>query len=115
MNQLFMRLYLDEDVDVLIAALIRARGFVATTTQKAQHIGSSDEEQLAYSVNLQCAFLTHNRMDFEKLAEEYFAANKNHSGIIIAVRRTPYEIAKRLLVVMNEVTADEIKNQIRYI
>ncbi len=27
MNQLFIELYLDEDVDVLIADLVRARGF----------------------------------------------------------------------------------------
>jgi hypothetical protein len=115
MNQLFMQLYLDEDVDILIAALIRARGFTATTTQEAHNIGSSDEVQLTSSVKLRCAFLTHNRIDFEKLAEEYFVANKNHCGIIIAVRRTPYEIARRLLLVINEVTASEMKNQIRYI
>ena len=36
MSQLFVRLYLDEDVDVLVAELIRARGFQALTTQEAE-------------------------------------------------------------------------------
>lgn len=115
MNQLFMQLYLDEDVDVLIADLVRARGFIVATTQESRHIGSSDEEQLEHAVNLQSTFLTHNREDFEVLAEEYFSTGREHYGIIIAVRRSPYEIVRRLLMIMNEFTADEMKNQIRYI
>jgi hypothetical protein len=35
MSRLFIELYLDEDVDVLIAQLLRARGFVVVTTQEA--------------------------------------------------------------------------------
>ena len=35
MNRFFIELYLDEDVDVLVADLLRARGFVATTTRDA--------------------------------------------------------------------------------
>jgi predicted nuclease of predicted toxin-antitoxin system len=115
MSQLFQQLYLDEDVDVLIADLVRARGFIAVTTQEAAHLGSSDEEQLAYAINMQSTFLTHNRKDFEKLAGEYFATGKEHYGIIIAVRHSPYEIVRRLLLIMNNVTADEMKNQIRFI
>jgi hypothetical protein len=72
MNRLFIELYLDEDVDVLIADLVRARGFAATTTQEAGNIGKGDEEQLDYAVSQQKALFTHNREDFEKLAEDYF-------------------------------------------
>jgi hypothetical protein len=39
MNRLFIELYLDEDVDVFIADLVRARGFKAITTQEAGQIG----------------------------------------------------------------------------
>ena len=98
-----MKLYLDEDVDVLIADLVRARGFVATTTQEAGNIGASDMQQLAAAVDLHRAFFTHNRTDFESLAEEYFASGEKHCGIIIAVRRSPYEIVRRLLVILNSV------------
>jgi hypothetical protein len=114
MKQLFIELYLDEDVDVLIADLLRARGFKVTTTQEAGQLGSGDEDQLAYAVIQQKALFTHNRSDFERVAEEYFAAGKEHHGIIIGVRRQPYEIARRLLAILNNVTADEMKNQLRY-
>lgn len=115
MSSLFIELYLDEDVSVVIADLVRARGFSALTVREAGLFNRSDQEQLDYAVSKQKALLTHNRYDFEKLAQEYFAAGKLHCGIIIAVRRSPYEIARRLLIILNHVTADEMKNQLRYI
>ena len=115
MNELFIALYLDEDVDVLIADLIRARGFMATTTQEAGQLHNNDADQLAYAVSCHCALLTHNRTDFETLAQDYFAAGRTHYGIVIAVRRPPQEIARRLLRILNHVTAEEMQNQVRYI
>lgn len=115
MNELFIELYLDEDVDVLVADLLAARGFVATTTTEAGNKGKPDDEQLAIATAAQQTILTHNRVDFEELAAEYFDQGKDHCGIIIAVRRPAQEIAQRLLIILNNVTADEMKNQVRYI
>ena len=115
MSRLFIELYLDEDVDVLIAHLLRARGFDALTTQEAGLIASSDEEQLAFAARIGKTFLTHNRADFETLTGEYLSASKDHYGVIIAVRHHPYEILRRLLILLNQVTTDEMKNQLRYV
>ncbi len=115
MSQLFIELYLDEDVAVLVADLIRARGFAAHTTREAGQLGRDDATQLAYAARQQQTFVTHNRADFEALAHSYFATGQNHAGIIIAVRHDPYELVRRLLVILNQVTADEIHNQLRYI
>lgn len=115
MSKLFIELYLDEDVDVLVADLLAARGFVAITTTEAGNKGLSDAEQLVVATTAQQTLLTHNRVDFEELAAEYFDQGKEHYGIIIAVRRPAQELAQRLLVILNNVTADEMKNQVRYI
>ena len=115
MSRLFIELYLDEDVDVLIAQLIRARGFVIVTTQEAGQFRNNDVAQLAYAVSQHKALLTHNRVDFEALAQTYFAVGQPHDGIIVAVRRPPREIARRLLRILNAVTAEEMQNQVRYI
>src|SRR5215510_2648454 len=115
MSRLFVELYLDEDVDILVADLVRARSFQATTTQEARQTGKSDAEQFAYAVTQQKTTLTHNRIDFETLVQKYFTTGQMHYGVIIAVRRSPYEIARRLLTVLNQVTADEMRNQVRYI
>lgn len=115
MSALFITLYLDEDVDVLLADLVRARGFEAITTTEAGQRGQSDAEQLVYAAHNQMTLLTHNRADFEQIAKEYFTAGQSHFGIIIANRRLVYDLAPRLLVILNAVTADEMENQVRYI
>ena len=115
MSRLFIEFYLDEDVDVLIAQLLRPRGFVVVTTQEAGQLRNSDAEQLAYAVRQHETLLTHNRVDFEALAQTYFAASQPHDGIIVAVRRPPREIARRLLRILTSVTAEEMQNQVRYI
>ena len=70
---------------------------------------------MAYAVSQRKTILPHNRSDFEALAHQYFAVGQTHHGIIIALRRSPYEIALRLLTILNQVTADEMENQLRYI
>ena len=115
MSRLFIELYLDEDVSVLIADLLRARGFSALTTQEAGQLGGSDAEQLEFATSHRKALLTHHRADFEALARQHFSSGQTHYGIIIAVRHSPHEIMRRLLVILNQVTADELENQVRYI
>ena len=115
MKRLFIDLYLDEDVNVVVSHLLRARGFSVTTTQEAGQLGRTDAEQLTFACDRGKAILTHNRVDFEALARIYFEESRPHSGIIIAVRRQPKELSLRLLSLLNSYTSDEIENQVRYI
>ncbi len=115
MSELFIRLYLDEDVDVLLANLVQARGFDVATTPHSDQRGKSDAEQLAFAVTQNRTLLTHNRSDFEHLAQEYFEREQTYPGIIIAVRRPVYDLAQRVLIILNAVTADEMRDSVRYI
>lgn len=115
MSQLFIRLYLDEDVDVLVAHLVRSRGFEAVTTVEAGNLGHTDLQQLEFAAAGGWALVTHNRVDFEGLARQWIATGRSHAGMFICVRRAGPEIARRLLAVLNQVTADEMRDQIRYI
>ena len=115
MTEIFIHLYLDEDVDVLVATLLRSRGFRATTVQQAKQRGRTDSQQLDYATRQRAAILTHNRTDFEDLAREYFEQERFHCGIIVAVRNPYQEIVQRLLTILNSTTADEMENQILYI
>ncbi len=115
MNDIFIELYNDEDVSILIAELIKARGYSVLTTHEANNSGKSDAEQLKFAVENKLVLLTHNRVDFEKLATEYFEQGKNHYGMIMAIRRLPNETLQRLLEILNQTTSDEMINQIRYI
>jgi len=95
--------------------LIRGYGFLAEATRDAENLRSTDAEQLEYAVSQQKTLLTHNRVDFEALATQYFESGKEHYGIILATRHPPHEIVRRLLLVLNHVTWDEMRNQLRYI
>lgn len=99
----------------MVADLLRARGFSVVTTLEEGQLGNTDLVQLSYAVSNQKVLLTHNRADFEALSRDYYDSGRTHFGIIIAVRRTPYEIVRRLLPILNNVTADEMENALRYI
>lgn len=115
MNDIFINVYLDEDVNILVAKFVRRRNFKALTVTEATRKGKSDAEQLEYATQNGYAILTHNRRDFEKLAQNYFANGEIHGGIIIAVRRPSHQVAERLINILNDFMADEMKNQIIYI
>ncbi|MHC5599294.1 MAG: DUF5615 family PIN-like protein [Nostoc sp.] len=112
---IFAQVYVDEDVDILVATLLLARGINITTAREQQMLGESDERQLAFAVSVERCILTHNRLDFEKLHTSYLINHQSHAGILIAKRRNPYEIAERVAIVLDTLTADEIFNQLLYV
>lgn len=112
---LFAYVYLDEDVSVLVANLLEARGFDATTVRDEEMLGKDDPEQLAFAVAQSRCIITHNRLHFEELHKEYVTTGQNHFGIVVATRRSPYEITNRLATLLDTLTADEFKNQLLYI
>lgn len=91
------------------------RGFDVLTTRDAGNLHAYDDEQLRFAVSKQRTFLTHNRADFESVHQTYLNTGQQHEGIIIATRHPPHEIVRRLLLILNQVTADEMRNQLRYI
>jgi hypothetical protein len=107
-ERLFIGLYLDEDVSVIVAQILRARGYEALTARDAAMLGRTDEEQLRYASAQQLALLKHNRDDFLRLHEEWLVAGRHHAGIIAAFRRPVPEITSRLLALLNEVLVEEI-------
>lgn len=80
------RLYLDEDVSVVVAAILQARGFDIVTARDTGQLGWSDHQQLGFGAEHRRALLTHNRADFERLHREWQEGRKAHAGIIVVHR-----------------------------
>ena len=78
-------------------------------------MGYPDPEQLAYAAEQGLCDVTHNRRHSQELHRQYLAADRDHAGIVIAVRKRPYEVWARLREVLNTLTADEMRNQLLYI
>ena len=96
-----LRAYLDEDVDVLLAPLLAAHGIDCLTTVAAGNLKHSDEEQLVFARQESRVLITHNRTDFENLAVTWWNMQRDHAGIILAIRRfDTYDLARHVLPVM---------------
>ncbi len=107
---MFIKTYLDENISLVVAEILRSRGFEVITAQEAGNKGLSDEQQLEFALDRGMSILTHDRVDFEELANEYFADKKTHNGIIIVFPHPPQEIAQRMIVILNKITANEMTN-----
>lgn len=115
-DRTFSHLYLDEDVSVLIAVLLQPHGFDVLTTREAHNLGQSDSFQLLFAAAQHRAILTHNRGDFEALHRSALAKQQSHAGMIIANRRaSDADVARRVMKLLNLLSAEEMKNQLLYI
>lgn len=114
-SSLYIHLYFDEDVSVGIVENLRTRGFDVLSARDADALGKSDDEQMLYAVSLRRAVVTHNRVDFEKQHAKFLESGMTHYGMIIAKRRKDAEVVNKMLSLLDAVTAEEMKNQLRYI
>jgi len=112
---LFIRLYLDEDVFKDVAPALRARGFDATSVHELGHYGWPDREHLAYAAAEEQAIFTFNAADYVALHRRYLAEGKPHARIIVSKQYPIRETLRRLLDLLNRVTADEMQNQLWWI
>lgn len=114
-SSLYIHLYFDEDVSVGIVENLRTRGFDVLSVRDAGARGKSDDEQMLYAVSQKRAMVTHNRLDFENQHAKFLEIGMKHYGVIIAKRRRDTEVVAKLLALLDTVTAEEMKNQLRYI
>lgn len=115
-SSIFVNLYFDEDVSVILAEILSSHGFDVLTTRDARNLGNSDEAQLQFSTAQNRAILTHNRRDFERLHTQALQDQRHHSGIFIVNRHpSDWELSKRMFKVLNTFTSDEVTNQLFYV
>ncbi|TAL22918.1 MAG: hypothetical protein EPN94_10255 [Nitrospirae bacterium] len=105
-------LYLDEDVRVLLAEILRSRGYDASHVLDIGRTGKSDDEQLAFAVRYKKAILTHNVRDYRILSKSYEAMEKEHFGIIVSEQIPFNELLRRTLKFLSSNTKDSIKNRL---
>jgi predicted GNAT superfamily acetyltransferase len=77
--------------------------------------GYSDDRQFAYAASEERCILTHNRVDYERSHLIYIQTGQQHSGIIVTLQNNAYEIAQRVGIILNTLTADEVFNQLLYV
>lgn len=110
----FAALYTDEDMSALVATLLRSRGLNVTTVPEQATLDKTDSEQLEFATSIGRCILTHNRVDFERLHLQYLEADQQHFGIVVVPQKNAYEVAQRVGILVNALTAEEFRNQLLY-
>lgn len=85
---------LDEDVDPLLAAVLRMCGVDAIAAQDAGLRSADDEALLQFAAREGRVLLTHNVSDFVKLAREWAGARRSHAGILVG-RQVGFKVLLR--------------------
>jgi hypothetical protein len=112
---LLIRLYIDEDVHESVASALRRRGYDIVSVREADRRGFSDTEQLAYAVEQGRALFSFNASDYIALHLEYLTRGQEHAGVIVSKQIPIGETVRRLLILLDRVSADEIRNQLRWL
>jgi predicted nuclease of predicted toxin-antitoxin system len=110
-ENLFIKLYLDEDVHKRLAVALRLRQFDVVSVHELERQGLSDAEQLQLAAQEGRTLFTYNTADFVKLHLDWHQRGETHSGIILSDQLSLAETLRRLLKLLNQITADEICGQ----
>jgi hypothetical protein len=115
-----VRLYLDEDVDPLIARPLRGRGYDIVSAREVGMAGFSisDEAQLVYAAAEGRAILTFNTKHFVPLHEAWWEAGRSHAGIIVSRRFDRDEVGELIRLVerlLEKATEDDLANRLRFL
>lgn len=117
-QRLFASIYTDEDVGPHLAPALRRRGHEARSTEEVANLENADEAQLTYATTHGMGILTYNAQDFIPLAHRWYLAGRAHAGIILSEqfsRRQFGELLRRVLRLLDRLTADELYNQIVFL
>jgi len=113
--RLYIVSYLDEDVDVDLVPALRQQDYEAYTVRDVGRRGLSDEAQLRFATERGWTVVTHNVNDFKRLHSTWIQQGKTHAGIIVSKRLEIGRMLRALLNLLNQVSAEEAKNQLFYL
>jgi hypothetical protein len=114
-TSLFIRLYLDEDVHKRVATALRLRHFDVISAHEVHRQGLSDEDQLIYAASERRTLFTFNTPDYLQLHLDWLQHGQEHHGIIVSDQLPISETIRRLLNLLNRVTAEEMVNEVRWL
>lgn len=115
---LWIRLYLDHNVHLWLAAALRQRGHDVVVARDVGNARLSDEEHLRWATDQGRTVFTYDRNDYPRLHSEWRTRGETHGGIIVAVAPpvlSPSDVVRRLLHLLDTVTADEMAGEIEWL
>lgn len=109
------KIYLNENLSWKIGKALREYGYDVVSSHEVGMNAEEDDVQFGFAVSEKRAVLTNNFGDFVRLYDEYASSGKEHYGVILTIKCTTGTIVRRLREFLKNVTAEQIKNQIRWL
>ena len=110
-----LRLLLDEDVHLPLAAALRQRGHDAVHVGETARFGRSDNDQLEFAASEGRCLVTFNVGDIVRLHNRWLGAGHEHAGIIVSKQLPIGESLRRLLVLLQNEDATSMRGQLRFL
>jgi hypothetical protein len=110
-----LRLLLDEDVHLPLAAALRKRGYDVAHVGELTRLGRSDTDQLVFAVRKARCLVTFNVGDFVQLHNRWLEAGQEHAGIVVSKQLPIGESIRRLLVLLQNEDGDSMRGQLRFL
>jgi hypothetical protein len=109
----FIHLYLDADVDVKLADNLQRAGYDCVSARQVGNEALDDELQMVFAANEGRVLLTHNIQHFVPIFERWWHAERHHPGLIVSQQIPLGELQRRVMRLLDTVTADEMENNLR--
>jgi uncharacterized protein with PIN domain len=110
-----LKIYLNENLSWKSAKVLREYGYDVISSHEVGMNAEDDKIQFDFAVSEKRAVLTNNFGDFVRLYQEYASSGKDHYGIIFTTKCTIAKLIKRIRKLSKNVTAEQMKNQIRWL
>jgi predicted nuclease of predicted toxin-antitoxin system len=110
-----IKLYLDEDIDPLLARVLRERSVDCLSTPETDNRGRSDSEQFNFAIQQDRAILTLNVKDFVTLAREYAVSGQHHRGIIVSDHLPFRELLRRILLLLRKHADEDLTDKLLWL
>jgi predicted nuclease of predicted toxin-antitoxin system len=109
------KLLLDEQIWKYLATLLREQGFDVIHVNEVDLDATPDDKIMAYAAGEYRAVVTFNVKDYVPLAIQYFEDGKEHYGVVVSKELSRGELQKRVTKLLENVTAEELMNAVRYL
>jgi predicted nuclease of predicted toxin-antitoxin system len=111
----FPKLLLDEHIWAYLAKLLREQGFDVTHVTEVDLVATPDDKIMRYAARNHMAIVTFNIKDYVPLAIQYYEDGKEHYGVVVSKELSRGELQKRVVKLLESVTAEELMNAVRYL
>jgi hypothetical protein len=109
------KLLLDEHIWAYLAKALRERGHDVIHVAEVGLIATPDELIMKYAVGEHRAVVTFNIKHYIPLSIQYFEDGKEHYGVVVSKALSRGELQRRLIGLLESITAEELMNAVKYL